>query len=121
MSKTGSEKGVCMFAWNCVEAGGKHLGTCIDRFYFGSCCKLPGNSEYSPATNAVASEVNNSIDSDSSSNKEIDDDVSENEISDEPIGETVSSSTSKSTTTSKLSLSPITTTTTSTTPSYSRI
>jgi hypothetical protein len=30
-----------MFAWNCVEAGGNHLGTCIDRFYFGSCCKLP--------------------------------------------------------------------------------
>ena len=32
---------MCMFAWNCVEAGGNHLGTCIDRFYFGSCCKLP--------------------------------------------------------------------------------
>ena len=30
-----------MFAWNCVEAGGAHLGTCIDRFYFGSCCRLP--------------------------------------------------------------------------------
>ena len=27
-----SEAGVCMFAWNCVEAGGKHLGTCIDRY-----------------------------------------------------------------------------------------
>ena len=25
-------QGVCMFAWNCVEAGGKHLGTCIDRY-----------------------------------------------------------------------------------------
>ena len=30
-----------MFAWNCAEAGGSHLGTCVDRFYFGSCCKLP--------------------------------------------------------------------------------
>jgi hypothetical protein len=30
-----------MFAWNCAEAGGTHLGTCVDRFYFGSCCKLP--------------------------------------------------------------------------------
>ena len=30
-----------MFAWNCAEAGGQHLGTCVDRFYFGSCCKLP--------------------------------------------------------------------------------
>ena len=29
-----------MFAWTCVEQGGEHLGTCIDRFYFGSCCKL---------------------------------------------------------------------------------
>lgn len=34
-------RGVCMFAWNCAEAGGTHLGTCVDRFYFGSCCKLP--------------------------------------------------------------------------------
>ena len=40
-SQTSGEAGVCMFAWNCVEAGGNHLGTCIDRFYFGSCCKLP--------------------------------------------------------------------------------
>ena len=31
VSKGGDEAGVCMFAWNCVEAGGKHLGTCIDR------------------------------------------------------------------------------------------
>lgn len=30
-----------MFAWNCAEAGGTHLGTCVDRFYFGSCCSLP--------------------------------------------------------------------------------
>ena len=42
VSKTSGERGVCMFAWNCVEARGKHLGTCIDRFYFGSCCQLPG-------------------------------------------------------------------------------
>ena len=41
VSKSSGEKGVCMFAWNCVEAGGAHLGTCIDRFYFGSCCRLP--------------------------------------------------------------------------------
>ena len=66
-----------MFAWNCVEAGGKHLGTCIDRFYFGSCCKLGGNSEFSPATSTVASEVDNSIGND----------VSENEISDEAVSQ----------------------------------
>ncbi|XP_066967356.1 serine proteinase stubble isoform X2 [Macrobrachium rosenbergii] len=39
VSKTG-EKGVCMFAWDCMKANGTHLGTCIDRFYFGSCCKM---------------------------------------------------------------------------------
>ena len=38
--KKGS-RGVCMFAWNCAESGGTHLGTCVDRFYFGSCCELP--------------------------------------------------------------------------------
>lgn len=33
-------EGVCMFAIDCIKANGTHLGTCIDRFYFGSCCKL---------------------------------------------------------------------------------
>lgn len=28
-----------MFAYSCAKANGTHLGTCIDRFYFGSCCK----------------------------------------------------------------------------------
>ncbi|KAA0202934.1 hypothetical protein HAZT_HAZT005536 [Hyalella azteca] len=37
------DTGVCMFAWDCMKANGTHLGTCIERFYFGSCCKLkPG-------------------------------------------------------------------------------
>ena len=38
VSKSGGEKGVCMFAWNCVEAGGQHLGTCIDRYHNQSSC-----------------------------------------------------------------------------------
>lgn len=29
-----------MFAIDCIKANGTHLGTCIDRFYFGSCCQL---------------------------------------------------------------------------------
>lgn len=29
-----------MFAIDCLKANGTHLGTCIDRFYFGSCCQL---------------------------------------------------------------------------------
>lgn len=34
------QSGVCMFAWDCMKVEGTHLGTCIDRFYFGSCCKM---------------------------------------------------------------------------------
>ncbi|XP_037967408.2 serine proteinase stubble [Plutella xylostella] len=37
--RTGAE-GVCMFAIDCLKANGSHLGTCIDRFYFGSCCQI---------------------------------------------------------------------------------
>lgn len=29
-----------MFAIDCLKANGTHLGTCIDRFYFGSCCLM---------------------------------------------------------------------------------
>lgn len=37
--KTGL-KGTCMFAIDCLKSNGTHLGTCIDKFYFGSCCQL---------------------------------------------------------------------------------
>ena len=30
-----------MFAWECIQADGKRLGTCADGFLFGSCCGLP--------------------------------------------------------------------------------
>ncbi|XP_032777810.2 serine proteinase stubble isoform X2 [Daphnia magna] len=36
-SRTG-QLGTCMFAMDCTRMNGQHLGTCIDRFYFGSCC-----------------------------------------------------------------------------------
>nr|XP_053653090.1 serine protease filzig-like isoform X1 [Cherax quadricarinatus]XP_053653091.1 serine protease filzig-like isoform X1 [Cherax quadricarinatus] len=49
-----NEAGVCMFAWDCKEANGTHLGTCIDRFYFGSCCKLQ-------SAEAPPSEITNEI------------------------------------------------------------
>jgi len=81
VSKSGSESGVCMFAWNCVEAAGKHLGTCIDRFYFGSCCQLPENSEL-PSKPAFEEDVNA-------------DKISDNEISDESPFPSKSSSTAK--------------------------
>ncbi|GFX43982.1 serine proteinase stubble [Trichonephila clavipes] len=30
-----------MFSWNCQRSNGTHLTYCMDRFYFGSCCRLP--------------------------------------------------------------------------------
>ncbi|KAF6206606.1 hypothetical protein GE061_017842 [Apolygus lucorum] len=42
--KTG-EAGTCMFAFSCAKMNGTHLGTCIDRFYFGSCCRVPEGGE----------------------------------------------------------------------------
>lgn len=38
--KNNNLSGVCMFAIDCLKANGTHLGTCIDRFYFGSCCHI---------------------------------------------------------------------------------
>ncbi|GLH00891.1 Serine proteinase stubble [Gryllus bimaculatus] len=43
VSRRTAEQGVCMFALSCSRANGTHLGTCIDRFYFGSCCKMEGS------------------------------------------------------------------------------
>ncbi|XP_055916137.1 serine proteinase stubble [Eupeodes corollae] len=37
--------GVCMFAIDCIKQNGTHLGTCIDRFYFGSCCQMKDESQ----------------------------------------------------------------------------
>ncbi|VVC97336.1 unnamed protein product [Leptidea sinapis] len=41
VSRRSGEEGLCMFAIDCLKANGSHLGTCIDRFYFGSCCQIP--------------------------------------------------------------------------------
>lgn len=44
VSRKSGMTGTCMFAIDCLKANGTHLGTCIDRFYFGSCCHIePGN------------------------------------------------------------------------------
>lgn len=45
VSRRTGEQGTCMFAYTCMKANGTHLGTCIDRFYFGSCCKLEGDHD----------------------------------------------------------------------------
>merc|ERR1712198_179794 len=108
VSKTGSEKGVCMFAWNCVEAGGKHLGTCIDRFYFGSCCKLPENNLDNP--NIEDNEIQDVVVNFSSSS-------SSTSTSSTSTTTLEASTTSTTTTTTTTPTSTTTTTTTTTTPS----
>lgn len=42
-----------MFALTCAKANGTHLGTCIDRFYFGSCCKIDGEPDVFPQDNTI--------------------------------------------------------------------
>ena len=37
------DAGVCMFNYECYKKQGTVLGTCIDGFLFGACCKLPKN------------------------------------------------------------------------------
>nr|XP_027233638.1 mucin-2-like [Penaeus vannamei] len=52
------ERGVCMFAWHCSTSGGTHLATCIDGFFFGSCCRLPSeNAIEEPGTNKTQPSV----------------------------------------------------------------
>lgn len=41
VSRKTQEKGTCMFALSCLKLNGTHLGVCVDRFYYGSCCRLP--------------------------------------------------------------------------------
>lgn len=48
VSRRTGETGVCMFAFTCAKANGTHLGTCIERFYFGSCCKIDESNNNEP-------------------------------------------------------------------------
>ncbi|XP_052896951.1 mucin-5AC [Anopheles moucheti] len=34
------EEGICMFAIDCFKSNGTHLGVCIDKIFFGSCCQV---------------------------------------------------------------------------------
>lgn len=56
VSRRTGETGLCMFAFSCAKANGTHLGTCIDRFYFGSCCKIAGETDVD-----ISEPVNNFI------------------------------------------------------------
>ncbi|XP_050315723.1 serine proteinase stubble [Anthonomus grandis grandis] len=51
--KNSGLSGVCMFAIDCLKANGTHLGTCIDRFYFGSCCHIEPIKDHSVETNII--------------------------------------------------------------------
>ncbi|XP_029036150.2 serine proteinase stubble [Osmia bicornis bicornis] len=53
VSRRSGETGVCMFAFTCAKANGTHLGTCIDRFYFGSCCKMDEEPDIFPQDNSI--------------------------------------------------------------------
>lgn len=59
VSRRSGETGVCMFAYTCMKANGTHLGTCIDRFYFGSCCKVDQDvlDSLSPNDNVISNQV----------------------------------------------------------------
>ncbi|XP_025837249.1 serine proteinase stubble [Agrilus planipennis] len=50
ISRKSNQKGVCMFAIDCLKSNGTHLGTCIDRFYFGSCCRIDHVNEIASNT-----------------------------------------------------------------------
>ncbi|GLV44678.1 Notopleural [Carabus blaptoides fortunei] len=47
VSRKSGMGGTCMFAIDCLKSNGTHLGTCIDRFYFGSCCHIEPNNDLS--------------------------------------------------------------------------
>lgn len=61
ISRRTNEEGLCMFAIDCLKANGTHLGTCIDRFYFGSCCQIPDK-------HAITQIISNNIDDNSIDN-----------------------------------------------------
>ncbi|KNC33550.1 Serine proteinase stubble [Lucilia cuprina] len=42
-----------MFAIDCIKQNGTHLGTCIDRFYFGSCCDIKEEELTEIADNSI--------------------------------------------------------------------
>lgn len=50
------DSGVCTFNWSCKNvAHGIHIGNCVDRFFVGTCCKIPeaggfGGSQPTPST-----------------------------------------------------------------------
>lgn len=59
------EEGTCMFVWECIKTEGKHLGTCVDGFLFGSCCghndshnTIDSVNNQSTQSNLITSQLN---------------------------------------------------------------
>ena len=56
-------EGTCMFVWDCINTDGQHLGMCMDRFMFGSCCAhnladnfvLPQSTPFRPPSKPTTS------------------------------------------------------------------
>lgn len=46
LTSNGKSKGVCMFNYECTQKGGQVVGSCMDGFLFGACCKLPPGSVF---------------------------------------------------------------------------
>ncbi|XP_055640411.1 mucin-2 isoform X2 [Toxorhynchites rutilus septentrionalis] len=42
--RSSGAEGICMFAIDCFKANGTHLGVCIDKIFFGSCCQVHDDS-----------------------------------------------------------------------------
>ncbi|XP_026820598.1 serine protease lint [Rhopalosiphum maidis] len=52
---TGSGTGVCMFNYECTQLGGSVVGSCVDVFLFGACCRLPAGVKVPAAVEQSAS------------------------------------------------------------------
>ncbi|KAF6204080.1 hypothetical protein GE061_002420 [Apolygus lucorum] len=51
LTSQGKAHGVCMFNYECTKKNGTVVGSCMDGFLFGACCRLP------PGTNFVTMEI----------------------------------------------------------------
>ncbi|CAH1731777.1 unnamed protein product [Aphis gossypii] len=52
---TGTGTGVCMFNYECTQLGGSVVGSCVDVFLFGACCRLPAGVKVPSAVEQSAS------------------------------------------------------------------
>ncbi|KAG8316927.1 Transmembrane protease serine 11D [Homalodisca vitripennis] len=84
-TSSGKGRGVCMFNYECAQRDGQVVGSCMDGFLFGACCKLPPGSIY----HGVSVELPSSSPS-TTSLKPVDHNIqSAKPITLHPIGETI--------------------------------